>query len=358
MAKTKKKVAGKVEPEKTVGLGPMATMSEVARRAGLSRYTVSKVLNGDPTVKKTTRQKVMDACEFLHYVPNPHAVHLVRGRTRIIGLVVTSVTHPFYGEIIKAAEMQANERGYQVAYRCSYSDQEKEEQILQFFRAMGVCGILVAPVVTDPDRSFLNHLAESGTIVYFDRYLKKNSHYVMNDNLGSARLVTEHLLGRGTEPVYLNSLFGTYNVGLKLREEGYVQTMKQHAKKPAFIPIPKYEKGLLDNENFGYDHTLAWLKKGNKPSAIFCATDLLALGAMKAIHDCGLKPGEDILVAGHDDQSFSSFTYPALTTVRQPRTEIGQAAVDIIIDIDQNLSAPKKYIQKTFPSTLIVRESA
>jgi DNA-binding LacI/PurR family transcriptional regulator len=358
MAKAKKQVPANVEAKKTVGLGPMATMSEVARRAGLSRYTVSKVLNSDPTVKKSTRQKVMEACEFLNYVPNPHAVHLVRGRTRIIGLVVTSVTHPFYGEIIKAAEMEANQRGYQLSYQCSYSDHEKEEQILQFFRAMGVCGIAIAPVVTHPDRSLLNTLAESGSVVYFDRYLKKNSHFVMNDNLSSARLVTEHLLSRDTEPVYLNSLFGTYNVGLKLREEGYVQTMKQHGKKPAFIPIPKYEKGLFDNENFGYENTFAWLKKGKKPSAIFCATDILALGALKAIYDCGLKPGVDILVAGHDDQSFSSFTYPTLTTVRQPRTEIGQAAVDIIIDIDQNLSTPKKYIQKTFPSTLIVRESA
>jgi DNA-binding LacI/PurR family transcriptional regulator len=180
----------------------------------------------------------------------------------------------------------------------------------------------------------------------------------MNDNFDSARLVTEHLLSRDTQPAYLGSIHGKQNVAIHLREDGYIETMKAHGKEPILVPLTESRKNHEDNENFGYNNMLAWLKTGAKPSSIFCATDTIALGAMKAIYDCNMEPGKDILIAGHDDLSFSPYTRPALTTVRQPKIEIGYAAVDIIINMNENGYTSNQYVQKIFSSTLIVRESA
>ncbi len=335
----------------------VATMGEVAQRAGFSRYTVSKVLNGDLTVKDETRRSVLDACKELNYAPNPHAVSLVRKRSNVIGMVVTYITDPFYGEIIRAAEQEASMRGFQLLVQCSYGDAAKEQQVIETLRVLRVCGVLVAPVVTRANRRLLNELEGVLPVVYIDRYLKRQSSFAMNDNVTSAGMLVDHLVSRGVAPAYLGSSHGSRNVAARQREEGYLETMKRLRQKPALVPLT-IGMGGEDTAQFGYENVAAWLRQGARPSGLFCATDSLALGAMKALYEVGLDPGQDVLVAGHDDSGFSAYTHPSITTARQPKEQIGRVGVQIVAEKIEGQIEPGKHIQRTFPSELIIRESA
>jgi len=334
----------------------VVTMGEVARKAGYSRYTVSKVLNGDAAVKDETRNRVLAVCRDLNYAPNPHAVSLVRKRSNTIGMVVTYITDPFYGEIIRAAEHEASARGFQLLVQCSYGDAAKEEQIIETFRILRVCGVVVAPVVAHANRRLLNALERVLPVVYVDRYLKRQSSFAMNDNVASAGMLVEHLILRGVAPAYLGSSHGAQNVAALQRERGYIDTMKRLGKKPVLVPLT-VGVGGEDTAQFGYDNMVAWLKRGAQPSGLFCATDSLALGAMKALYEVGLEPGKDVLVAGHDDLGFSAYTQPSITTAQQPKERIGHTAVQIVASkIDQEIELAT-HVQKMFPSELIIRES-
>ncbi len=335
----------------------VVTMGEVARRAGYSRYTVSKVLNGDLTVGDDTREHVLRVCKDLNYAPNPHAVSLVRKHSNTIGMVVTYITDPFYGEIIRAAEHEAVSRGFQLLVQCSYGDAEKERQIIATLRILRVCGVVVAPVVPKANRRLLSELETSLPVVYIDRYLRRQSSFVMNDNIASSRMLVERLISRGVAPAYLGSSHGLQNVAACQREQGYLETMKRFREKAVLVPLT-IGMGGEDTAQFGYDNMAAWLKQGARPSGLFCATDSLALGAMKALYEMGLEPGKDVLVAGHDDLGFSAYTRPSITTARQPKEQIGRAAVQIVADKIGGQTQLDKHVQRTFPSELVIRESA
>ncbi len=335
----------------------VVTMGEVAQRAGFSRYTVSKVLNGNLTVAEDTRKRVLQVCKDLNYAPNPHAVSLVRKHSSTIGMIVTYITDPFYGEIIRAAEYEAASRGLQLLVQCSYGDAEKEKQIIETLRILRVCGVVIAPVVPKANRRLLNELETLLPVVYIDRYLKQQSNFVMNDNIASSRMLVERLISRGVAPAYLGSSHGLQNVAACQREQGYSETMWRFREKPVLVPL-LVGMGGEDTARFGYDNMTAWLKQGARPSGLFCATDSLALGAMKALYEVGLEPGKDVLVAGHDDLGFSAYTRPSITTARQPKEQIGRAAVQIVADQIEGETERDKPVQRTFPSELIIRESA
>ncbi len=333
------------------------TMADLARQVGLSRYTVSKVLNNDPTVKEESKNKVLEACRKFNYFPNPHAVNLVKGKTNLIGMITSEIVDPFYGELIHIIENEANRNGFQLLLQCSYQDQKKEAMILNSFRSLNICGLIIAPVVTTPNPDLLDELEEMIPVVYIDRYLKTNCHYAMNDNVDSAGKITTHLISRGTHPAYLGSVHSKQNVAILHREKGYLQTMKKHKLEPIIIPLKSSEE-KIDSEKYGFDNLKSWLKKGNQCSSLFCAMDNLALGAMKALYEAGLEPGKDVLVAGHDDLHLSAFTHPPLTTVRQPKQEIGLTAVEVIVNQEKGKLKKGHYIRKSFLSELIIRESA
>jgi len=335
----------------------VVTMGEVARRAGYSRYTVSKVLNGILPVGEDARRDLLRVCKELNYSPNPHAVSLVRQHSSTIGMIVTYITDPFYGEIIRAAEHEAVSRGFQLLVQCSYGDAEKERQIIETLRILRVCGVVIAPVVPKANRKLLNELETLLPVVYIDRYLRRQSSFVMNDNIASSRMLVERLISRGATPAYLGSSHGLQNVAACQREHGYSETMKRFREEPVLVPLVAGTGGE-DTAQFGYDNMAAWLKQGARPSGLFSATDSLALGAMKALYEVGLRPGKDVLVAGHDDLGFSAYTQPSITTARQPKEQIGRAAVQIVADRIEQKAEPDQYVQRTFPSELIIREAA
>lgn len=333
----------------------MVTMKDVARNAGLSLYTVSKVLNGHASVREGTRQKVLKACESLGYERNPHAVNLVSRKTTTIGMVVSSITNPFYGEIIESAEREARRRGYNLVYQCSYLDPAIEASIIRHFQALRVCGLIIAPVVTSANRALLERAEEDFPVVYVDRYFSADCSYVVNDNLQSAAMATEHLIERGTRPAYLGSIRSGLNRALLDRESGYRKAMQAKGLEPMLIP-PENSAAERDNELFGYENMKAFLAKSKAPGGLFCANDSVAIGAMRALSEKGLRIGKDVLVAGHDNLSYTAYLNPPLTTVDQPKKEMGEGAISILLEMsgEEERETP---VQRMLQSKLCVRYS-
>lgn len=328
-------------------------MKEVARDSGISRNSVSKVLNGDPTIKESTRRRVLASCEKLGYVRNLHAVNLVRRENRTIGFVTSRITDPFHNELIEAAEKQATAMGYQLTYQCSYMEASREEEILRHFRSLNVCALIIAPAFANGgDYPYLDRTAEQLPVVYIDKYIRAASHHVVTDHYDSARRVTEHLLAQGAIPAYL----GKACTALAPRRAGYEETMRARGHEPIYVPVegPDPDNDIL----YGYRNVADYLTAHPAPSGLFCVSDSSAVGAMHALVEHGLKPGENVLVAGHDDLRFSAFVKPTLTTMATPKEAMGRAAVEVAISLLGRTGKRSRYVRRTLKSRLIVRESS
>ena len=331
-------------------------MSDVARLAKVSRYTVSKVLNGDGTVKAATREKVMRACRRLSFSPNQNAVNLVRGATNTMGLIVSQVTDTYYGEIMEAADHAARELGWELVFRCSYSEAALEAQIVRHLLALRVRGLIVAPVIGEENRALLLEAERRLPVIYIDRFFNKDCHYVTNDHYQSAHAITAHLLGARPSVAYLGSSKSRFNRSIADRVRGYLDAVSAAGVEPLLIPTEHCAE-RRDSERFGYDNLRAYLQAHAAPPALFFANDAIALGGMHALESHGLKPGRDVLVAGHDDLSFSAHCSPPLTTVRQPKQAIAREAVKAVIALADG-ARRKTYIHKLIQSELVIRESS
>jgi DNA-binding LacI/PurR family transcriptional regulator len=334
-------------------------MRDVAQAAGVSYFTVSKVLNHHPKVRPDTRAKVLRVCEELGYQRNPQALDLVRRKSTTIGMVVSQITNPFYGEILEAAEKKARALGYHLVYQCSYLDPAIESEIVRHFQALRVSGLIIAPVMTPDNRELLRQIEKTISVVYVDRFFEDDCHYIGNDNFDSGKRMTEHLLAQGRRPAYLGSLRSVQNGALRNREKGYLSAMEAASKIPQLIPT-EFSIADRDNELFGYENIAALLKRKPAPEALFCANDAVAIGAMRAFHEKGLKVGEDILVAGHDNFPLSAYLTPPLTTMDQPKIAMGEGAVEAIVrEYTRELNSPQEKVpyHQLLQSRLCVRES-
>jgi DNA-binding LacI/PurR family transcriptional regulator len=338
----------------------MSTMEDVARLSGLSRVTVSKVLNGR-AVRAKTKTKVLDACRELNFIPNHHATTLVRNASRLMGLMVTSITDPFYAKIIETAERTATELGYDLTYRCSYANAAQERNIAEAFLGMKVVALIVSPVCSDENAAFWKSLSLGLPVVFIDHATVSPCNLVATDHYAGARLLTEHLLTRNRHPAYLGSTEPLANSAIAARLKGYLDAMSAAGEEANVLPTSAHSDGG-DTEQFGYEVVKRYLQSGGSKArslgALACATDAIALGAMAALSEAGLVPGRDVLIAGHDDLSFSSFVSPALTTVRQPRAAIGEKAVRTAVDLVTSPASRKhRRINITLDPQLIVRTS-
>ncbi len=342
----------------TAYTGLMPTMQDVADLTGLSRVTISKVLNGHG-VRAKTKTRVLDACQKLNFVPNQHAATLARGDSRLMGLIVTSITDPFYGKIIETAERTATRLGFDLAYRCSYSDAEQERRVVDAFLGLKANSLIVSPVPTQDNARFWRQLAKKMPVVFIDHATLPSCHLIATDHYAGACLVTEHLLTQAARVAYLGSSEPLGNTAISARLQGYLDSMAKARKAPLVLPIAAGHPAG-DTEQFGYDSIQAYLRSSPKNSrfdALACATDAIALGAMNALREAGLGPGQDVLVAGHDDLSFSSFLTPTLTSVRQPQLAIGETAVQAAIELVTNPRARRPPINVKLKPDLIVRKS-
>ncbi len=333
----------------------MATIHDVGRLAGVSRSTVSRVLNGHSEVKPRTAELVWKAIDKLNYQPNISARALVRQRTDIIGVMLAEVTNPFYEAIVKGIEAAASAEGLSVAYFNTDEDLNGHRRVItSALDGSKVDGLIVVGSHLG-DKSTLLEIAGRGlAISLIERsFADPIIPCVVSDNFGGATMAVEHLLGLGHERIGLIAGNLHYQTAID-RLDGYKSTLARHGL--------QYEDELIAYGDFRYKTGREAMKQllalAKRPTAVFACNDMMAIGAMQAIGEAGLSIPRDIAVIGYDDIALAGVVFPQLTTIRQPLFEMGSLAAQGLIErMRMTDIANFKPFKHSLPVELIVRGS-
>lgn len=327
-----------------------ANIKEVAKHAGVSVGTVSNVLNRPDSVAPTTRERVMAAIRELGFVRNEAARHLRAGRSRTVGLVVLDVANPFFTDVARGAEELADEYGAMVVVCNSGENPEREARHVAQLEEQRVLGVLITPVGADDVH--LSRLVERGTpVVLVDRDAGIHHCSVAVDDVLGGRFAGNHLLEHGHRRIgFVGGPFSIKQVSD--RHAGLVAAVGAGADVTVITgPSLSVAEGRVAGEH------VAELPERERPTAVFCANDLLALGFLQEMTRRGIRVPDDIAIVGYDDIGFAAAAAVPLSSVRQPREQLGRAAMDLLLDEVQN-KANHNHRQVVFQPDLIVRESS
>src|SRR5512139_688597 len=328
----------------------MTTIREVAEFAGVSYATVSHVINNTRVVSPETRQRVLDAMAELNYRPNALARSLRQGKTNTLGLVLPDSANPFFAEISRSIEDEAFNKGYSVFLCNTELDTQRELFYVDVLSKKQVDGIIFVAAGDQADS--LDFLAREGMpVVMIDRNLPnvQVDAVLPNHQLGGF-LATQHLLRLGHRRIACIAGPSSITPSAE-RITGYRNALEQ-------ADIPYDEKLVIRGDyhsQSGMDITHSILQMDPSPTAIFALNDLMDLGALRAAAEAGCSVPGDLAVVGYDDLELSQFTNPPLTTIAQPKKEIGLQAVSLLVErISQNNRPPRRLV---LPPELIVRRS-
>jgi len=331
---------------------PITTIRDVAEHAGVSITTVSHILNDTRHVSDELRGRVEKAMLELDYTPNALARGLRQKQTRTLGIIVPDSANPYFAEVARGVEDACFAQGYSVILCNSDSDPEKESMYINVLAEKQVDGICLVAASTETIEKHLDAVPELQIpMVLIDReYPKTIVDTVVVENTDGAVKAIEHLLSSGHHRIgCITGLPDLMNS--QKRSDGYRQAIQ--------------EAGLIVDESLviegdfryegGYDATKQLLALENPPTAVFACNDLMAIGAISAVVSEGLSVPEDISIVGFDDIHLAVFANPSLTTVVQPKHEMGVKAADILLKrLKDSKMSPDRYQLKTH---LLVRDS-
>lgn len=325
------------------------SIKDIARLARVSHPTVSRALHNSPLVNAKTAERIRKIAKESGYRASAVARGLVTRRTRTIGLVVTTIADPFTSEVVSGIEQAANDHGYCVFLADSNADPEREKKIVQSFAEQRVDGIIVTS--SRVGALYLPLLSEMMVpiVLVNDQYPGAFVHSVMICNQEGSRTITQHLIGLGHRRIaYIGDQFG-YQSDTD-RHAGYKEALVA-ARIPALPELVVRGDGKSEAAMRAMSSLLAL---SDPPTAVCCYNDMTALGAMRSIRLHGLRVPEDISVTGFDDLFVASYTYPPLTTVRQPMRRMGQLSMENLIKL---MSGQESVVRIKVKPELIVRES-
>ncbi len=328
----------------------MTTIREVAEVAGVSYATVSHVINNTRVVSPETRQRVLNAMAELNYRPNALARSLRQGKTNTIGLVLPDSANPFFAEISRSIEDAAFNKGYSVFLCNTELDTQRELFYVDVLSKKQVDGIIFVAAGDQTDS--LDFLAREGMpVVMIDRNVPNvQVDAVLPDHQLGGFIATQHLVQLGHQRIACIAGPSSITPSAE-RITGYRNALEQAA-------IPFDEKLVMRGDyhaQSGMEITHSILQMSPRPTAIFALNDLMALGALRAAAEAGCSVPQDLAVVGYDDLELSQFTNPPLTTIAQPKKEIGRQAVSLLVDrILENGRPPRRLV---LPPALIVRDS-
>jgi LacI family transcriptional regulator len=329
------------------------SVKDVAARAGVSLGTVSNVLNRPDRVSDPTRVKVETAMRELGFVRNESARQLRAGHSRVVAYVVLDAANPFFTDVAQGVELSAGLADLWLFICNSNNDAERERAYLDLLQQQRVQGILITPV--DPDAEHLREVAGRGTpLVVVDRTQQGlDLCSVAVDDVLGGRLAVEHLIDRGhTQVAFIG---GPLSIGqVRDRWQGAQQAWADAGLPPESLHLVT-TSALTVVEGRGAGERLSGLPSRRRPTAAFCANDLLALGLLQQTIGSGRRVPDDLAIVGYDDIEFASAAAVPLTSVRQPRHELGRTATELVIDEATNPA--HTHTQVTFTPELIARTS-
>jgi LacI family transcriptional regulator len=326
------------------------TLVEIAEVAGVSVSTVSRALsNGKYPLKQETRQNILKLAEEMGYKPNLVARSLQSNRSHLVGVVVDRMQSPFAAATVEGIQDGLRNAGYSISIAYSNRDQAIATQAIHTFYSHQVDGIIILnswlhtfndPILSLQDRPF----------VFINRLFgSSRQNCVGPGDRQGARLATQHLVDLGHRRIgYINGMEDWIEAQNRLA--GYCDVLTERG-----LPV---DEALIRHGNWsiesGYEAAQELLALADRPTAIFTANDIMALGAMYAIQKAGLDVPGDVAIVGYDDRDFAAWIRPALTTVRMPSYEMGQAAARLLLE-QINKAELEDATQVT--GKLIVRES-
>lgn len=292
------------------------TIKDVAKRANVGIATASRALNNKSDVSPETRQRVLEAAEALGYVPNLLARGLLSGRTKTVGVVVTSILNPFYAVVVSEIERVLSAKGYNLVLCNSNESSKTEFEAVRMLREQRVDGIIIAPV--EEKSRTVQYLVDNQ--VPFTLVARNNpgvdTDYVVCDDKRIGELAADYLIKKGHRHIlFLNSW---RNSSAMLRLEGFRQRMEK-----AGISVPPELVRALRISDSIEEAVLSALRGRIKPTAIFCFCDVMALSVMRVLNDKNIKVPAEIAVMGCDNVAFTEFMNPPLTTMDIGKEEMG-----------------------------------
>ncbi len=328
------------------------TLEDVARIAGVSRSTVSRVVNNHPSVRPEVRERVWRAVRESGYQPHAVARSLVTNRTHILGvlipeMVTTLFTDPFFPLLLRGATEACNAHKYHLMLSLFNDPASRDEMYARVLGNGYLDGVVVASA-SSSDPLIPRLLHDGIPFVSVGRHPDHRVHYVDVDNVGGARMAVEHLIRLGHRRIATITGRMDMTAG-QSRLEGYRQTLEAHG-----IPV---SPELIAEGDFSEEGGRIAMERllPARPTAVFVASDMMAMGAMKAIREAGLRVPDDIAVVGFDDLSVASLVEPPLTTIRQPVGRLGVMAVEMLIGLlEGTITSPQHVV---LPVQLILRAS-
>jgi DNA-binding LacI/PurR family transcriptional regulator len=330
----------------------MANMKDIARIAGVSLGTVSHVLNNTANVRAPLRKRVLDAVQAVGYQPSQLARGLRRDKTNVIGMVIPDITNPFFPGVVRGAEDIAFSNGYRLVLCNTDNDHAKELVHLRELRTYLPAGLIVIPSNFSDLTTQVESYRRAGTgVVCVDR-LPRNwvGDSVTANNEEGALNATRHLIDMSHKRLAM--IVGPLHLtNARDRLNGFRRALRQ-----AKIPIAaEYVQETSFDKHGGYSKTHLLLRLIPRPTAIFAGNDMIALGALRAIREAGLRCPEDVSVMGFDNLDLAELTHPALSSVSQSGYQLGTTAAHILIERLHGDRSPAKHI--VLPTTLILRNS-
>jgi LacI family transcriptional regulator len=328
-----------------------ATIDDVARRAGVSIRTVSRVINNRPDVAETTRARVKQAMADLNYRPNSLAQSMVTGSTKTVGVVLPDISNPFFGRAIRGCEDTLAEAGYSIILCNTDENLEKEQKSLELLVDRRIDGIILWGSRADCD-TLETLVGQNTPAVTIDCAVFCGNNVSLDvENRQGAQAITDHLISLGHERI--GHLAGpSQRLTAQRRLLGYQQALEKNGLE--FNPSLVIE--TAPSVYYGYHAALELLQSTDKLTAAFAYNDLMAIGAMLACQQLGLSVPRDVAIVGFDDIVTASLVSPALTTVRIDQYRLGTLSGQLLLErLTQKRSEGPS--TASFPTEVIVRNS-
>jgi LacI family repressor for deo operon, udp, cdd, tsx, nupC, and nupG len=327
----------------------LTTISDVAAAAGVSVATVSRVINGNANVSPETLAKVTKAIQDLNYRPNLLGRDLRRTKSERVLVLLPNISNPFYSEIVKGIEDVANRNGYSIMLCNTDSDIKREKKYVKMLKTRLADGAIL--MASEMSCEELTELSKELSIVQCCEYKEGVPlPHVSIENEKAAYKATNHLISLGHRKI---AFIGADNQFLSsnLRETGYKRALSDAGIeiKPAYICYGNY------SYKSGFRNMKRLLDLPDRPTAVFCVSDVMAIGAIRSAMEENLKVPDDLAVCGFDNIHFSWMFNPSITTISQPMYDLGCTAMEALINIIEGKSS--EIVNYFLEYELIVRSS-
>lgn len=324
----------------------MATIVDVAKLAGVTPTTVSRVINNRGYISEKTRNKVYEAMDELGYQPNEIARSLTKQKSNTIGIIVPHIAHPYFAKLISNLENEASKKDYKVILCNSKEKAEKEKQYLDMCKSNRVAGIVLCSGNVESNKINTGDIP----VVLLEKNFEEGKLGIQCDNYQGGRLATEHLIECGCKKLLHFSGVIDEEMPADNREKAFIDVCN---KNNIEYYIKKFDVNIYNQMNY-YEAIKDTLTEIKEIDGVFASSDLIAAQVIQVCNELNIKIPQDVKLVGFDDVEISKLTTPTITTIRQPIKEMAKLAVDLIDAKYNNVEIDKQII---VPVELVVRNS-